>query len=115
LTGCAGFWSWALVGAVFAVGLDILPVLLVAGGLGLLVGRAVGSRGAWGCATGAGLPFLYVAYLNRQGPGTVCHAIGTARHPGTECGELFDPVPWLVTGLVLIAVGVVGYAVRRSP
>jgi hypothetical protein len=113
VVGCAGFWLWALVGAVFAVGLDIPPVLLAAGGLGLLAGRAGGGRGAWGFATGAGVPFLYVAYVNRQGPGTVCHAIGTGRYRGSECGEVLDPWPWLVVGLVLIAVGVVGYVVRR--
>ena len=35
--------------------------------------------------TGAGLPFLYVAYLNRQGPGTACYTDGAGG------GELRGP------------------------
>lgn len=114
MAGCGWFWAWALVGVLLVIGLDVPPVLLVAGLAGWLVGRFPAGRASIaGIATGAGLPLLVVAYWNRHGPGTVCHAIGTARYPGTECGEQMNPWPWLVIGLVLVGTGVVGYARTR--
>ncbi len=85
---------WAVVGAVLAAGLDVLPLLLVAGWLALLVGWLHGGSGqAEGMLTGAGLPFLYVAYINRG-------------------GTSFSPWPWLVIGAALVPLGIVLY--RRS-
>jgi hypothetical protein len=49
------------------------------------------SRDHWeGAITGAGLPFLYVAWINRE--------------PGD-----FSPWPWLIIGLALMIVGVVAH------
>jgi hypothetical protein len=107
LGGCGWFWAWAVAGAVLAVGLDILPLLVVGGLLALFVGwLQSGARHIEGMLTGAGLPFLYVAYVNRQGPGTVCYADG---HGGGGCSEYLNPWPWLVIGTVLVISGIVIY------
>src|SRR5438067_9659883 len=85
LGACGWFWAWAIAGAVLAVGLDIPPLLVVGGLLALIVGWLQGSgRHMEGMLTGAGLPFLYVAYVNRHGPGTVCYSNG---HGGGGCSE----------------------------
>jgi len=95
------------VGVVFALGLDLPFLLPVAGALGVLVGVLPSSRRhIEGVIVGAGLPFLYVAYLNRQGPGAVCYSDG---HGGGGCNDNLNPLPWLVIGLVLIVGGVVFY------
>jgi len=107
LRDCGWFWAWVAVGVVFALGLDLPFLLPVAGALGVLVGVLPGSRRhIEGVIVGAGLPFLYVAYLNRQGPGTVCYSDG---HGGGGCTDNFNPLPWLVIGLVLIVGGVMLY------
>ena len=68
---------------------------------------------AWGVLSGVGLVLLFVAYVQRHGPGEYCHPIGTSKFPGTECGDYMDPRPWLVAGIVLVLTGVVGFIVQR--
>ena len=55
---------------------------------------------------------LFVAYVQRDGPGTHCSSTPTS----VTCGESLDPRPWLAAGLVLVAVSVAGTiaAHRRS-
>lgn len=89
LDHCVWFWAWAFVGAVLAVGLDVIVVLPV--GLLLAVPLAVSPyrRRFWaGTLTGAGGPFLFVAYLQWQ-PGGL------------------SPWPWLLIGVCLICAGFV--------
>jgi hypothetical protein len=101
-----GIWSlcWAGVGALAAVGaislgpLGLGPALLLAV---LMTRRARWRRAAFGFIAGAGLPLLVVAYLNRSGPGIECYR--TASSAG--CDQRLDPVPWLVSGVVLVLVG----------
>jgi len=105
LRGCGWFWVWAAVGVVFALGLDVVFLLPVAGLSGLIVGLLPGSRRhIEGAITGAGLPFLYVAYLNRQGPGTACYSDGAG---GGGCEDLLNPWPWLAIGVALVVGGIV--------
>jgi hypothetical protein len=104
---CTAFWIWAVVGCFFAFGmlvlgpLALLPVAIVA------AFRA--DRAALGLLTGAGLPFLWVAYLNRGGPGTTCWAHGAT----SGCGEQLDPLPWLAIGLALVTAGVAAFSRAR--
>jgi hypothetical protein len=104
------FAAWvvlgALIGLVFAAAFASLPLLpFIAAGLVFLLARGERARGAWGALTGAGLPLLLVAYLNRHGPGEHCTAI-----PGGEqCAGEWSPWPWLVAGLLLIAAGLLAY------
>jgi hypothetical protein len=55
---------------------------------------------------------FYVAWVNRDGPGTVCHFDAS----GGSCSELWSPWPWLAGGVVLLSVGVAvfGY-LDRAP
>jgi len=113
------FGAWVLAGAlaVFSllgaasIGLFIAPLAAVAIWLVLRFGRA--GPEMLGMVSGAGVVSLLIALLNR---GTrPCTEEGLRLRPGeTEaiCGGL-DPVLWLVAGLVLVAAGVVAYALAR--
>jgi hypothetical protein len=52
---------------------------------------------------------LYVAYVQRKGPGTVSWHTATAG--GTD--TYMDPRPWLVAGLLLIVIGVAAFLWRK--
>lgn len=103
------FVAWAGVGAglclaaltPLTIGIFVLPVA-VAAGIALLVWRRGRNGSVVGLLCGFGLVPLYVGYLNRDGPGTVCHAIAG----GQECGTEWSPVPWLAVGALLIAGGI---------
>ena len=60
-----------------------------------------GVGGAYGLVVGVALPVFYVAYLNRDGPGTVC----TADAHGGSCIDEWSPWPFITAGLLLLAVG----------
>jgi hypothetical protein len=103
----ASFSLWTILGAGFSVGLlSILTigifVLATTTILAMVVvrRRAVGADLA-GVVSGLGLPLLYVALLNRQGPGTVCTVVAN----GTSCTDESSPWLWLGTGMTLIVVG----------
>ena len=106
LVRCGWFWAWATVGACGALGLISLgPIAL---GPALLGGVAIsrsrtGSRSAFGLFAGAGLLSLFVAYVQRDGPGTTCWRTATA----TGCDQHLNPVPWLIAGIVLVVGAVI--------
>ncbi|MFE9850469.1 hypothetical protein ACFYPN_16880 [Streptomyces sp. NPDC005576] len=102
-----------LVGTLFAfslagllsIGLFFVPLALVGAAL-LLWKRAF--PGAFGLLSGASLIALYLAYINRGGPGTVCKGAHTV------CTDEYAPWPFLVVAAVLVAGGLFGFvAVRR--
>jgi len=102
------FLAWVALGAGFvltaltalSIGVFVLPVAIAA--LIVLL-RWRGSRNvtAVGLLTGAGIVPLYVSYLNRDGPGTVCRGTAT----GQTCIYEWSPWPWLLAGVALVAVG----------
>jgi hypothetical protein len=103
---CVWFWAWAAVGALAMLSFDLgaltaLPALL----LGVLV-LAIDDRphrSASGFVTGAGLPLLWVAYVQRQGPGTTCwHTASSA-----GCDQHLNPLPWLIVGITLVLAGLI--------
>jgi hypothetical protein len=51
-----------------------------------------------GLLAGAGLVSLFIAYVQRQGPGTTCWHTAT----GGGCDQHLNPIPWLLIGLVLL-------------
>jgi len=110
--GCAWFWAWVLVGCAAALGtlsfgpILTAPVLLVAA---LMASREEARRAAFGLLTGVGMLLLYVAWVQRAGPGTTCWSNGTA----SGCDEHLNPLPWLVAGVALVIAGAVAHA-RRS-
>jgi hypothetical protein len=98
---CLWFWVWAAVGAVGALGMVSLgPIAL---GPALITGGALSTipaarRSTFGLLAGAGLVFLFIAYLQRQGPGTTCWHTATA----AGCDGHLNPIPWLLIGLLLL-------------
>src|SRR4051794_24579531 len=110
--GCRWFWVWALFGVAAAFGFLVAGVLAAAPAAivaSLLVVRPRIRRSAFGFVSGVGLLSLYVAWLQRSGPGTTCWQHGAT----SGCDQHLNPLPWLITGLVLFVVGVVGHWRRR--
>ncbi|HEY7149524.1 MAG TPA: hypothetical protein VH420_08765 [Gaiellaceae bacterium] len=100
------FWLWAVVGvgygfAISVVGLVTVPAALLV--TIVLLTKPRFRRSAFGLLVGIGAPLLWVAYDNREGPGTACHTFDGGR--GTQCDELYDPRKWLVVGLVFVVAG----------
>jgi hypothetical protein len=63
-------------------------------------------RSAFGFLTGVGLPLLWVAYVQRQGPGTTCwHTASSA-----GCNQHLNPVPWIIASITLVLTGVITQA-----
>jgi hypothetical protein len=115
------FAAWVLAGAlaVFSllgaasIGLFIAPLAAIAIWLALRFGRA--GPEMLGMVSGAGAVCLLIAFLNRGTTPCTEHArLVSSGETEVSCGGL-APVPWLVAGLVLVAAGVVAYAlIRRS-
>jgi hypothetical protein len=98
------FFAWVAVGAGFALAVSVLGIFAVP--LALLVAVLLvvfhhADRSAFGVLVGVGLLSLYVAYVQRRGPGTVYWHTATAG--GSE--QYLDPRPWLVAGILLMAIG----------
>jgi membrane protein implicated in regulation of membrane protease activity len=113
-----GFLGWLVVGAggaigmlaILTIGIFVLPcaALLAA----FLTWRGYGRLAAPSLLTGSGLALLYVAFLNRDGPGTTCTTSGASQ----TCTQEMSPWPWLVVGLLLASAGITlaGAALSRS-
>ncbi|MDX3804761.1 hypothetical protein [Streptomyces sp. AK04-3B] len=100
------FLGWLVLGACAAVGLaailsvGLVLLLLAALAAGFLLWK--GPRNAIaGSLTGLAVPLFYIAYLNRSGPGTVCHATATVQ----TCTDQYSPIPFLVCGGILFCAG----------
>jgi hypothetical protein len=105
------FAAWVGVGVGLALGISALgliavPLALLAA-LVLAVRHHVG-HSALGILVGMGLVSLYVAWVQRRGPGTVQWHTATAS--GSE--QFLDPRPWLIAGLLLVAIGTVAFLWR---
>jgi len=51
---------------------------------------------------------LYVAWVQRAGPGTTCWHTATA----SGCDQHLNPLPWLLAGIAMFVGGIVAYARR---
>lgn len=91
----AGFFAWAVFGAATAFGTVSFPTLAL---LLIIIGGSMAAfrpalRRSWiGAMTGAGALYLFVAYVQRDGP--------------------LSPWPWLVVGAALVVTGLVVQARR---
>jgi len=112
------FIAWFVVGLLVAFDLlafisSLVIVLPLAGpltgGLVVLLDRRWPSPAArWGLAVGAAAMPFFIAYNNRHGPGTYCHAFQAGQYTGTSCGDQWDPRPWAAIGIGLVLTGFVG-------
>lgn len=95
LPGCAWFWTWALGGAALALAFLSLGILLLVPAVGatVLLGRRH-ATGSFGLLTGIGAVLLAIAYIQRS-------------------GQSYDPIHWLLAGLVFFAAGLAGHAWRN--
>jgi hypothetical protein len=106
------FLAWVSVGFGLALGISALGVFAVAAALLvalLLIVSHHAGRAVLGALVGVGLLSLWVAYVQRKGPGTVSWHTATAS--GSD--QYLDPRPWLVAGILLVAAGVVAYLWHR--
>jgi hypothetical protein len=106
-----GFFVCAFLGAVAAFGLltlGSLALLPAALAVWLVTARSTLRRSAFGLVAGVGVVGLYVAYVQRRGPGTVCWRTATA----SGCDQYLNPWPWLASGVALVLVGFIIH-VRR--
>ena len=107
----AGFLGWMVGGAVLCLAtlslnlFAAVPVVII---VILTIVRPALFTSAFGLLSGVGVIALYVAFLQRQGPGTVCWETTTA----SGCDEYLNPWPWLIAGLVLVVAGVVAHSNR---
>ncbi|GAA1185020.1 hypothetical protein GCM10009584_28860 [Ornithinimicrobium humiphilum] len=93
--------------SVMTVGLPVLAIAIVAAAL---------ANWKWDLPwllAGVSLPLLWVASRNRGGPGERCVTTPTM----SGCGELLDPVPWLLSAVALLtaAAGFLAYGRIRRP
>jgi hypothetical protein len=111
--GWSWFFVWALFGSSWALVLVSLGLLLLipTALLGVLLWRCrpVARRSAFGLLTGAGVFLVFIAWLQRDGPGTTCRHIPPA---GVQCDQHLNPLPWLLIGILLVAAGVIAHARR---
>jgi protein-S-isoprenylcysteine O-methyltransferase Ste14 len=81
--------------AILSIGVFVLAITIVAT---VFLARSSAARaGLAGIVSGIGVPLLYVAFLNRSGPGVVC--------TGRSCTDEWSPWPWLLIGAALLLVG----------
>jgi hypothetical protein len=92
---CLWFWMWAVVGATAALGLIslgplalVVPAIIAAAAMARIPSVR---RSALGLLAGAGFLPLFVAYVQREGPGTTCWHTATA----SGCDQHLNPLPWL--------------------
>ena len=106
------FGLWMLVGAAYAmviagaftIGILFIPVAIVAT-IFLARGRT-SRRGVPGLICGLALPVIFVAYLNRGGPGYVCTTSPGTGGSVTSCGSQYNPWLLLAIGMALFGVGI---------
>jgi MYXO-CTERM domain-containing protein len=109
------FAAWLIIGAGYtlsllgaaSIGLFVLPLPVLA--TILLARRQHAHSGLPGLISGLGIPLLYVAYLNRAGPGTICTTITG----GQDCTDEWSPWPWLAAGVVLLVLGAAAFIARQ--
>ncbi len=106
---------WVLAGTFVGIGIAgalTVGVLCIGAGAVLVIGgvatSALRNGSAWGMAVGLAVAPLYVAWLNRDGPGRVC----SSGAGGTSCVEQWTPWPFVSVAVVLALGGV--HLARRS-
>jgi hypothetical protein len=76
----------------------------------MMASRPAARRSAFGLLTGSGALLLYVAWVQRDGPGTTCWQTATA----SGCDQHLNPLPWLLVGVAMFLGGIVAYGRREQ-
>ena len=112
------WWSypaWVGLGTVgsLAVLATFTPLVFLVPVVGLLalalVTRPRARAAAPALACGLALPVLFVAWLNRDGPGNIC----TITPSSTSCVEEWSPWPFLAVAAALLLAGIAGSVMAR--
>lgn len=90
-----------------SVGVFILPVAITLAAV-VATRRGAGS-GAAGVLAGLSLPLFYIAWNNRDGPGSVCWVTAT----GGGCSGRLDPMPFLFVAVMLVVSSVLAQWLAR--
>ena len=110
------FLGWVVVGAGGSLGvLSLLTIgpfvlLLTLFLAGLLLWRVDFGWGMTGMLSGAAAPVLYVAWLNRGGPGEVCTSYADG---GQSCTDAWSPWPFVAVGVLLMVAGLAWFLRQR--
>jgi hypothetical protein len=110
------FLGWLVIGAGGCLGvvslLTIGPFVLLLTLMlaGLLLWRVDFGWAMAGMISGAAFPVLYVGWLNRGGPGSVC----TSDALSQSCTDEWSPWPFVVVGVLLLVAGVVVFVRQRG-
>ncbi len=110
------FAGWCVIGAagcfsvlsLLTIGPFVLLLTLMLSGL--MLWRVDFGWAMAGMISGAALPVLYVAWLNRGGPGEVCTTTATSQ----SCTDAWSPWPFVVVAVVLLVTGVVVFVRQRG-
>lgn len=113
----ASFFAWPIIGAALSfsvlgamtIGVFVFPFAIAA--LLALLKWGGNRKSSVGLISGVGLPLLYIAFINRSGPGMICTTFGNG---GGRCDEEMSPWPWLIIGAVFVVTGVVLFIRLRS-
>lgn len=97
-----GFLAMLTIGLPFL----LLGIALTGGGIAIPATRSLAVTAV---LAGLAAPLLYIAWLNRDGPGTIC----TTTAHGGSCEEQWDPWPWVIAAGLLIVATVVLIVVTR--
>ena len=109
------FAAWTAMGAGFAFG------VLAAASIGLafvlitfivtvfLARRRSSFCGVAGVTSGLGIGPLYMAFINRSGPGDICSSTATS----LSCVSEVSPWPWFVIGVVLAIAGCLIFVIHQ--
>ena len=111
------FALWAVAGAglclgvlsILTIGFAVLFVTLVV--CGVLLWRTGVGPALTGIIAGGAAPVLYVAWLNRDGPGSHCTVTATSN----TCTDEWSPWPFAVVAVAMLVAGVVSFIrLRRA-
>jgi hypothetical protein len=93
--------------AVASIGLAILLITFI---LTVFLARRRSSYcGVAGLTSGLGIGPLYMAFINRSGPGDNCSSTATSQ----SCVSQISPWPWLIIGVILAIAGYLIFVIHQ--